>query len=209
MAKAVASRTDPPDGRAARSKRTQDLLVSALYDLIREGDPNPSAAAVAHRAGVSLRSVYVHFANREVLHRAMAERAAARVIARLTPIDRGQPLAVRIEEFCTHRERANEELAPLRRAAAQHPLSPALSDARDYGRRAGREQISRVFGEELAAFDPAARRRRIALLDAASNAEAWDLLRLVHGLSVADTRAAIAEGVAALLDSGPAGHQRP
>lgn len=189
----------PPDGRAARSRRTRERLVAALYGLIQEGDAEPSAADIAARAGVSLRSFYVHFPSREDLHRDMARQATARVIGLLTPIDLGGDFATRVRDFAIQRELANEQLAPLRRAAALQPASAALMLARDYGRQASRDQIVRVFAVELDRFVPAARRRRVAALDAVASGEGWDLLRTAHGLSSIEARDVIAETATHLL----------
>ena len=62
------------DGRAARALRTRNRVVDALLDLVDEGDLRPSAADVARRAGVSLRSVFQHFDDLETLFRVAGER---------------------------------------------------------------------------------------------------------------------------------------
>lgn len=196
---AVSSTDPPPDGRAARSRRTRERLVAALYGLIQEGDAEPSAAGIAARAGVSLRSFYVHFPSREDLHRDMARQATARVVGLLTPIDLGGDFAARVRDFAIQRELANEELAPLRRAAALQPASAALMLARDYGRQASRDQIVRVFAAELDRFESGVRRRRVAALDAVASGEGWDLLRTGHGLSPTEARQVVAEAATRLL----------
>src|SRR3954470_18279608 len=53
--------TETVDGRTARATRTREAVVSAVLDLVNEGNPKPTAREIADRAGVSLRSVYVHF----------------------------------------------------------------------------------------------------------------------------------------------------
>src|ERR1044072_5768679 len=62
------------DGRSARAARTRDAVVEALLSLLDEGNLRPTARQVAERAGVSLRSVYVHFDDLEDLFTAAAHR---------------------------------------------------------------------------------------------------------------------------------------
>jgi TetR/AcrR family transcriptional regulator, regulator of autoinduction and epiphytic fitness len=67
------------DGRLARGERARGAIVDALLALIDRGDLRPSAARVAERAGVSLRSVFQHFSDVESLFAAAASRQAERV----------------------------------------------------------------------------------------------------------------------------------
>jgi AcrR family transcriptional regulator len=196
------------DGRAARSRRTREAVIDALHALIAEGDPKPNATRIAERAGVSSRTIFAHFATLEDLYRATAERATEMVIALLTPIEPTDPLDERIDSLCAQRARVNEEIGPLRRASAlQEPFSPALAEARRFGRQASRAQLERVLAAELAALEPATRRGRVAALDALISGESWDLLRTTHDLAPDEARGAVGAAVRALLPrgAGPAG----
>jgi AcrR family transcriptional regulator len=51
----------PIDGRTLRRSRNRDAVITALLDLIREGNLHPGAAEIAERAGVSHRSVFRYF----------------------------------------------------------------------------------------------------------------------------------------------------
>jgi len=75
--KADASKESPhPDGRRQRTKASRSKIVNALMELTTEGDPSPSAARVAKRAGLSLRSVFSHFDDMDSLYYAMNQRLA-------------------------------------------------------------------------------------------------------------------------------------
>src|SRR5215831_10500116 len=104
------------DGRLARGERARGAIVDALLALIDRGDLRPSAARVAERAGVSLRSVFQHFSDVESLF-AAASRQAERVSIYLGGIPEDGPLASRLGAFVRQRSRLLEAIAPVRRAA--------------------------------------------------------------------------------------------
>jgi len=61
----------PIDGRSARALRTREAIVDACVSLIEDGELRPTAPRVAERAGVSVRSVFQHFADLPALHSAV------------------------------------------------------------------------------------------------------------------------------------------
>ena len=68
--------TEPPlsDGRRERSLASRRKILEAMVDLVAAGDPNPSAAAVAEKAGVGLRSVFRHFQDKDSILREIDDR---------------------------------------------------------------------------------------------------------------------------------------
>ena len=58
---AAATPIDEGDGRSLRRKRNRDAVITALIELIQEGDLNPTVAKIADRAAVSHRSVFRYF----------------------------------------------------------------------------------------------------------------------------------------------------
>jgi AcrR family transcriptional regulator len=64
------------DGRATRAERTRIAVVDALLSLNEQGNLRPTAREIAAEAGVSLRSIYVHFDDVEALFIAAAIRHA-------------------------------------------------------------------------------------------------------------------------------------
>jgi AcrR family transcriptional regulator len=190
------------DGRVARSQRTRAAVIDALLDLLQEGDPDPNARQIAERAGVSLRSIYVHFASIEDLYEALAQLATARVLEMLSPIDPAADVDVRIDSLCSQRARINEEIGPIRRAATlREPSSTALAEQRRFARRASRDQIERVFAAELDRLPPPERRRRLAAVDVVISGESWDLMRTTHRLAVREATVSMREAVTMLLDA--------
>ena len=80
------------DGRTARAMRTRDLIVDATIALVDEGELRPTAPRVAERAGVSVRSVFQHFADVEGLYAAVGDRVAERLQSLVLVVDPSAPV---------------------------------------------------------------------------------------------------------------------
>ena len=111
--------SDQRDGRTVRAERTRQALVDSLIGLLDEGQLTPTAAAIAARAGVSERSVFQHFADRESLFEAVAREQYARVVPTLVPVDASLPLSERIDQFARQRAYLYERVGGVRRAALE------------------------------------------------------------------------------------------
>jgi TetR/AcrR family transcriptional regulator, regulator of autoinduction and epiphytic fitness len=177
------------DGRLARGERARAALVEALLSLIERGDLRPSAARVAERAGVSLRSVFQHFNDVDSLFAAAASRQAERLapLAVATPAD--GPLDKRLDAFVRARARLLEAISPVRRAAlVMEPFSSELQRRLGAFRALKAGEVRRVFATELARRQPAARRRLAAAIIATASWSTWQALRQHQGLSQAEAR---------------------
>ena len=69
------------DGRRQRSNASRRKIAQAMLELLREGEPDPSADLVAERAGVGRRTVFRLFSDMEGVFREMH----AIMTSRLTP----------------------------------------------------------------------------------------------------------------------------
>lgn len=188
------------DGRLARGERARQAVVDALLELLREGDLRPTAPRIAERAGVSLRSVFHHFADREALFAAAADRQLGHVAALARPIAPERPLPARLGAFVRQRARLFETVAPVRRAAVLlEPFSSALATRLAETRARGREEVARVFARELRGRAPGARRELELALHAAASWPTWETLRAHEGLSPARARNVMRRTLAALL----------
>jgi TetR/AcrR family transcriptional regulator of autoinduction and epiphytic fitness len=197
-----ASTAAPPkvDGRRERTKRTRAAIVGALTALLDEGRIEPTAAEIAERADVAVRSIAQHFASREELLLAVAEHHARRLAH--APIDATGTFDERLEKLVASRTKSLEASSAMRRAAAVVlGRSPAVARALDRAARERREETARVFARELAAArDPAAAERAVALL---TSGRAWDALRGEMGLGVKAARDQTAFAIRALLKDSP------
>lgn len=186
------------DGRSARAQRTRDSVVNAVLELAQGGDTRPTAREIADRAGISVRSVYVHFEDLDDLFRAAADRHFERIASLLQPVDATLPLDQRIAAAVDQRIAIHEQFGPIRRAAEQWaPQSPALAEVLRVGRDVARHDVERLFGAGLVGRDD----HDIALgaVTLLMSAEAWDSLR-VQGLSVEAAREIVLHTTARLLD---------
>jgi AcrR family transcriptional regulator len=189
--------TTAVDGRTARAQRTRDTVVRALLDLVMEGDPRPTAREIAARAGISLRSVYVHFDDLDDLFVAAVQVHLRDTAAVLTPVDASLPVPERIEAFARQRATLFERFGPVRRAAAVWaPSSDALRDALERGAAMAWHDTVRLFGALLTGPDRVA---RLEAVNAAGSPGTWDHLRLGRALGDAEARAVIVVAVTAVL----------
>lgn len=140
------------DGRIARGERTREAIVEAHAELLREGVLKPTAKAIAERAGISPRTLWINFKDLETLLEATTAYWLDADALLRTPIDASLPLAERIDQFCRQRAVRLEHLAPAARSAALgEPFSPALAAARRELIERLRRDLLETFPVELAA----------------------------------------------------------
>lgn len=198
-----------PSGRAGtgrgetprqRGERTRHRVARALIALLDEGDPAPTAKAVAARAGVSVRLVFHHFEDMEALYRmALAEQASGEW-SEVRDVPASLALAERVDRTVRQRAKLFDAIAPLRRAAAAIALRRGdIDDDVAATDRQLRGWLEQTFKREL---EVARRDRRDVLdaLDVASSFETWDRLRRIQGLSAAAARRVVTRTLSALLN---------
>jgi TetR/AcrR family transcriptional regulator of autoinduction and epiphytic fitness len=191
------------DGRTIRAERTRGALVEALLALLNEGRLRPTAAEIAERAGVSERSVFQHFPDREALLEAVAREQYQRVVPTIRPVDASMSLSERIDELVVQRCTTFEGAAGVRRAALlMEPQSDVVAGWLTSVRRAGAAEVERVFRRELEATPADEREPLRAALVAACAWGTFEALRFHQGLSVGRTRGAMRTMVARLLREG-------
>ena len=188
------------DGRTVRAERTRQALVDALLALLYEGQLQPTAERISARAGVSERSLFQHFADREALYQAVAVQQYERIVPTLDPVDVSLPLPDRIEAFVAQRARLLETVTPVRRAALLlEPESEVVSTWLQNTRRQKAREVERVFRPELETVEQGERGVLLAALVAASAWTAWEGLRAHQRLSEDRARAAMRATLTALL----------
>ncbi len=195
-----AETTGSKDGRTVRAERTRQALVDALFGLLEEGELRPTAERIAERAGVSERSVFQHFRDREALVEAVSHQQYERVIREVEPVDASLPLAERLDAFVTQRARLLEQVSPVVRAGRlfEHESDVAagwLTTARS----AAANEVERVFRRELQRAEAGERAVLLAALVSAGSWAAWEGYRVHQRLGTERARAAMRTTLGALL----------
>jgi TetR/AcrR family transcriptional regulator, regulator of autoinduction and epiphytic fitness len=187
------------DGRSARADRTHAALTDALLTLLDEGDLKPTAERIAARAGVSERTLFKHFPDREALFEGAAQAQAERIAPLIRPLPPpGAPLRARVEALAAQRALVLDRISPVRRAALLlEPSSETVAGWLRAVRDGAAVQVEQLFAPELEGCDD--RDELLAALVAAAAWPSWESLRSHQGLSPERAEAAMRRTLAALL----------
>jgi AcrR family transcriptional regulator len=172
------------DGRRARGHRTRLNVAEALMELLRAGDPDPTAKVVASQAGVSLRLVFHHFTDMDDLYHYVAAlqlRFEWSTLARVSP---DLDLSARVDRTAAERAVLFERIGPVRRAISRRTSSPGVKRAMAAADALLLEHLKETFTPELDALSEAERAERLEAVDTVASWEAWDRMRRTSGLQV-------------------------
>lgn len=195
----MAGTIEKVDGRRARGLRTRDAIVSALLELIGEGDIAPTAQRIADRARVSVRSVYQHFIDVEGLYAHGAERMFDWVRSTSPEIDESLALERRLDLFVTSRTSVLESLMSFHRAIRlMEPSCRTVREHRAAMDRWHKDRVGAIFGPELQTVDVPSRNALHCVLDSLSSTECWEHLRN-SGQSPRAARQVVRTGLEGLL----------
>ncbi|MDQ1459182.1 MAG: hypothetical protein QOI08_666 [Actinomycetota bacterium] len=191
------------DGRSARSAKTRDAIADALLDLLTDGTLRPTAKEIAQRAGVSVRSVYVHFDDLEDLFCVAANRHFTRIAPMLTPVPATGTLSDRAHALVRQRVRLYAKIGAVGRATRLHAeSSPTLARIVRDAQSRSRLDIQRVFARELGTMTADDGRKTVAVLDLLTSADAWQTLRVQNDLDVETARRCLADAIVVQLGAG-------
>lgn len=194
----MSTAAEPVDGRRLRAVRTRARILEALLELLDEGRPEPTAAEIAERAGVALRSIAQHFNTREQLLAALAEKH----MARLPPTEPAASTGTfeeRLSSFVSARTKTLEASVAIRGIGrtAEGRFEAISSAFKEVGKQR-RKELQRFFSAELGAQEAWA----LEAADATSSGAFWDSLRQTQGLSVKRAGAVVQETLRRLLTPG-------
>jgi TetR/AcrR family transcriptional regulator, regulator of autoinduction and epiphytic fitness len=168
-----------PGSRGAahdRSTRTRRALLSATRDLMHDGVLAPSAAHISRRAGLSRRSLYVHFDTVEGVVAATVQTAVIDAFRTWQPPPTALPLPNRIDMFCQRWRIICEALRLPGRIAGIQPHVPEVVTVQARTRRWGNALVDAVFEPELERSGPE-RPRLASALHLVTSWSGWDDLR--------------------------------
>lgn len=200
-----ASATVRTDGRRLRSARTRQFIIEAYLLLLRESPQIPTAAAIAARAGYSVRSVFERFPDLHTLRVAATDHAmlqASDRVAEQPPLgDRASRLRIHVET----RGRVCEEWLPLWRALNANQGDSVELKARI---RQVREMVIRrmevMYEPELSTLGAVERRRTILAIEALIDFESWARMRELFAQSFEEACAIWILAIDRLLPPTPA-----
>jgi AcrR family transcriptional regulator len=193
------------DGRRLRSERTRQSIIDAYLELLR-GDPQiPTAAQIAERAGVSVRSIFERFSDLTTLTLATADHAIAQGQAESPARDVDADRPTRIRSHVQTRAEACEKWLPLWRViiATQQQLRE-LRLRVVLARQANIMRMRLMYGPELGALGEAEREALLMAMATLISFESWDQLRDCYGLSVEAAQGVWRAAIDRMLPTAPA-----
>ena len=190
----------PIDGRRARRERGRIAVIDAMFELLQDGKVPPGPEAIAERSGVSVASIFRYFDGIDDLQLQTLERFRARFEPLISASIEGD-LRTRIAGLVAARldlyEQAGAIMAVGRLRALEHqPLVEAA--ARTRGALA--DQVRTTFSEETAGRTPARVADLVAVVDALTSLESWDVMRRTHARSRAQITSTWRRSIAVLVD---------
>jgi AcrR family transcriptional regulator len=188
-----------PDGRRLRTAESRRRVVAALLECVREGDFDPSAEAVAQRAGVGLRTVFRLFKDKEGLFRRMSEVVLERIADLAQAPLQGGTWRERLNDLMTRRFTAYEQVMPYRRAALAHAhYSEVVRANNETMRQHMRKNLAAIVPQEVRADEAG-----FEALEMILSIDAWIRLRIDQRLDPGRARAAIRRAASAVMDVEP------
>lgn len=137
------------DGRKARRARSRLKIVHAFKELVREGVAAPSAAAVAAKAGVGLRTVYRCFEDMGTLYQELIAVLHDEFQPRTLPDLDTEDRAIRLSQLLANRTAVFSDLEPFLLASeAKRHAYKALDDDYGYLLRLERERLQAVINPD-------------------------------------------------------------
>jgi len=188
------------DGRVRRGVENRAALVEALVSLYGEGELTPTAARIAERAGVAVRSVYGHFGDVETLASEVVQRQWQLHFRAMDVEPVSGTLAERADALVARRAALFEAITPVRRAGMiyVHRSETIATNLRTLARHL-RTQVAKTFEPELERGGV----HSTELLDAVDLLlawESWERLRTQQGCSPARARRVLSTALVRLLD---------
>lgn len=189
------------DGRVARGRRTREAVIDALSALYAEDNLTPTIEDIASRVGMTTRSIYHHFQDRDAIAVALAEHQKARHPDLFIAHPLSGTLTERIDGLVAHRAELFEAVAPVRRAAlANMHTSPEIRKQQTSFASRLRRQLTGTFEPELSALDRSTKAETIELLDLHTSWDTWERLRRWQRLSVPRSHRLVTDLVTQTLD---------
>ena len=192
------------DGRRLRSVRTRQLIIEAYLLLLRESPQIPTAAAIAERAGYSVRSVFERFPDLHTLRVAATDHAMSQASMRVAEQPPRGDRAARLRIHVEMRGRVCEEWLPLWRALnANRGESDELKGRIRQVRELIIRRLEAMYEPELSNLGSVERRQTVLAIEALIDFESWARMREMFGQSFEEACAIWERAIDRLLPATP------
>lgn len=170
------------DGRRARRERSRVAVIDAIFALVTDGKVPPPVEQIAERSGVSVSSIFRMFDGLEDMRNQAFEQFEARYSHLLEmTVDEHAPRGERIERLVRARIELYGAAGPLMKMARQRSLDHhPLADRITTQRALLAEQVQQCLRFETERLTPAEAANLVALVDATTSPEAFDVLGAAH-----------------------------
>jgi AcrR family transcriptional regulator len=194
--------TAPPlDGRRARRERGRSAVIDAVFELAEEGKIPVTAELVAERSGVSVASIFRYFDGLDDLQLQTYRRFRDRFAPMLGAIgdgSRAERVTALVESRLDLYEQAGAMMALGRLRALEHePLLEASTETK----AALADQVRAALEPDTRNSSPGRVAELVAVIDAFTSVEAWDVMRKTHARSRPQIATSWRRGIGALIDS--------
>jgi AcrR family transcriptional regulator len=180
--------------RKQQAAQTHDRILEAYAEqMVDSGVKDFSIERVAQRAGVSPRTVYHHFPNRDDLVDAVAEwldeKAAVRTIEE----------SINVDEFLQHVGNAFETFDSQEAFLRAQLMTEMGREVRGRGRSKRRPAIESMIRREAPNLKPSELRRATSVIHYLTSSEAWRSMKDESGLTGREAGQAVTWAIRVLL----------
>ena len=191
----------PVDGRTARRDRGRTAALEAALELFEEENLEPTPEQIAERAGISTRSVYRYFEDRDSLVRAIIAHKQLQILPLFQIEDAGQgELHVRLSRFVDSRLRVHEAIGAMARAMTIKASSdPVIREQVEFRKSIFRKQVKRIFAHEFDRMNEHESAAALNAVDALTQVESLDRYIVDLGYSADTTRELLLSALRSLV----------
>lgn len=187
------------DGRARRALATRQRLLDAMAALILAGR-FPTGDMVARQAGVTTRTMFLHFDDMASLFEEVYGLITAQVVARQPGVDEGTSFEQRLHRYVVMRGQLAEHFGHFSRiAAVMFHHVPRIQALLAANRRTLRDTTRAFFAPEFAGLGRDEALAMAGMLVAATTWESWIILRETFCHSIEGAERAFENVVRGLL----------
>ena len=191
----------PIDGRTARRDRGRTAALEAALELFEDGNLEPTPEEIAERAGISSRSMYRYFEDRDDLVRAVIAHKQLKILPFFQIEETGQgELEERLSRFIDSRLKVYEAIGATARAMTLKATSdPVIREQVEFRKSILRKQVTKVFAREFKLMNERDSEMAMNAIDTLTQTESLDYYVVDRGYSADVTRELLLGAIRALL----------